>query len=311
MKVVLGALVVLTIVGLLATYAYSRLRSGGGVALPIVAAMSLVAFVPGDWLYVRIVATVAGLCIAIKLFQLGRQRVPEPAMLEGPARFFFWFFLPPDSRPPRSPDDAGRNRAAGRRRAGRGLFKGVGSLALLLAFHRVPAIADSPVLFTQWCMWLVYLAFSGLADVVSGAFMLTGNWIVESFHSPMLARSPREFWGRRWNMVIHRFAQRHLFLQVGGRHHPLRAMAIIFAASGAMHEYFIVAVKGGWSDYAGWMLAFFCLHGAAAIVQTLFERRTSIGRKRLPRWIAVALHFVWMSATAPLFITPLADLWTR
>ncbi len=310
MRVVLGALAVLTIVGLLATYAYSRLRGGGGVALPIVAAMSLVAFVPADWLYLRIVATVAGLCIAIKLFQLGRRRVPEPAMLERPSRFLFWFFLPPDSRPPRSTEDAARNRAAGWRRAGRGGLKGAASLALLLAFYRIPDIAESQLLLTQWSMWLVYLAFSGLADLVSGAFMLTGNWIVESFHSPMLARSPREFWGRRWNMVIHRFAQRHMFLQLGGRHHPLRAMAIIFAASGAMHEYFIVAVKGAWSDYAGWMLAFFCLQGAAAIGQTIFERRTAIGRKRLPRWIAVALHFVWMSATAPLFLTPLADLWS-
>lgn len=306
---VLGTLAVLAIVGLLATYAYSRLRDGGAVWLPIVAAMSLVVFVPADWLYLRIGATVAGLCFSIKLFQLGRQRVPEPAMLEGPARFFFWFLLPPDSRPPRSSEDADHNRAAGRRRAGRGVLKGTACLALLGVFDQVPAVSDSQLLFTQWSMWLVYLGFSGIADVVSGAFMLTGNWIVESFHSPMLARSPRDFWGRRWNMVIHRFAQRHLFMQVGGRRHPMRAMAIIFAASGAMHEYFIVAVKGGWSDYAGWMLAFFCLQGAAAIGQAVFERRTALGRKRLPRPVAVALHFVWISATAPLFITPLADLW--
>ncbi len=155
-------------------------------------------------------------------------------------------------------------------------------------------------------MWALYLGFSGLTDILSGLAMQGGIWLHESFVFPPAARSPRDFWGQRWNLFIHRFAARNIFVPFGGRRRPLRAMAAVFIASGLLHEYLVLASGGTWSPYAGYMMLFFALHGLAAGVQTQLERRHK--RARLPRPVAVALHQAWMTCTAPLFFAPLQHI---
>jgi len=302
----LGALAAIVGAAAVAWYAYRYLREGGSALVPMAATVLMVIAVPAEWVYVRIGATVASVCFSIKLVQLGTGAVHDRAMLKTPSRFLYWFFLPPDSRPAGSPEDATQNRRTGLHRIVRSLPKFGGAGALLLAEATTGLAAFGLWASTLWSMCLLYLVFSGLADVVSGVSMQSGHWLAESFDAPMLARSPRDFWGRRWNMVVHRFAQRCLFLRVGGRRHPLRAIAIIFAASGVMHEYLIVAVRGTVPEHFGWMAAFFCLHGMAVIGEVVTER--TFKWPQLPRPLAVTLHFVWMTATAPLFLAPFGEL---
>src|SRR5690606_20388118 len=96
----------------------------------------------------------------------------------------------------------------------------------------------------QWNLWMLYAALSGLADVVTGLAMQSGIGFAEVFDAPPLARSPRDFWSRRWNLYIHDLAYRHVFPRWGGIRHPLRATLGVFVVSGLMHEYVVWACLG-------------------------------------------------------------------
>jgi D-alanyl-lipoteichoic acid acyltransferase DltB (MBOAT superfamily) len=150
-------------------------------------------------------------------------------------------------------------------------------------------------------MAMLYAFVTGLADLVTGLAMQTGYRISEVFDAPFLSRSPRDFWSRRWNLFVHRFAVRNVYVPLGGRERPGLAIAIVFLLSGLMHEYLVVACGRGLGSYTGYSLAFFVLQGTGVAVHARW------GRGRMPRGLAIALHFLWMLATSPLFFLPLDE----
>ena len=272
----------------------------------VIAAMLIPFALPLDWTYVRILSLPPAVSAAMKAWEHARGRSPA-SMVGSLPRFVFWLFIPPDSRPAEDEAAASLTRRRGWRRVARLLGKVPLCLALLAIEHRWPELHDSPWLEAFWALWLTWAAVSGVADLVSGLAMQTGLHVDETFHAPALATSPRDFWGRRWNRFVHRWAMRNVFAPVGGRRHPLRATLIVFFGSGVMHEYVVVAGAREIPEHLGWMTLFFALHGIAVAGQMIAERR--LGRRAwLARPAAVALHLVWLTATAPLFFTPLGEL---
>jgi Membrane bound O-acyl transferase family len=172
--------------------------------------------------------------------------------------------------------------------------------AILLALR---AITWAPPLFVRSAVMLVFFVqfLTGLADSVAAFSEWTGARTEELFVSPLLATSPRDFWSRRWNRFISRFALRFVALRLprsmrssGG----FQALAVFFV-SGLFHEYF---AWGGAREGVrpGTMLLFFGLHGLAAYLGTRWPLLPP-EKKRLG-W---TLTFVWMMLTAPLFFAGL------
>ncbi|MGH1347815.1 MAG: MBOAT family protein [Nannocystales bacterium] len=171
----------------------------------------------------------------------------------------------------------------------------------LVLFNRT--VADITALglgFTVWSMLYLYALISAIADGLTGLLMLTGLHMSESFEAPMLARSSSDFWGRRWNRFVTRWAFSNVFVPAGGRRRPVRATILVFAISGLMHEYLVVACGHGFGSYTGWMLMFFILHGLGVVLVSRVPWE-------LPRPIATALHTGLMVVTAPLFFVPLDE----
>jgi D-alanyl-lipoteichoic acid acyltransferase DltB (MBOAT superfamily) len=153
---------------------------------------------------------------------------------------------------------------------------------------------------------MIYFAISGIADVVLAAGLLAGIEVATVFDMPPIARSPREFWSRRWNRYVHALGFRHLFLPLGGRRHPLLATAAVFVASGLGHEFLVFGALGTAAPF-GLMTAFFALHGLATVAQMAVEAR--LGRRHvLPRPLAIAAFLAFLLATAPLFLVPLQEI---
>jgi hypothetical protein len=213
--------------------------------------------------------------------------------------------------------------ADGRRRLARAVLKLPGVAVLVLAHLRWPGLHADPWVEAFWGLWLAWLAISAFVDVLSGLAMQTGITVVESFDAPPLARSPREFWGRRWNLVVSDAVFRHVFLPLGGLRHPLRATAWVFLVSGLVHELFVLVVLGHPARHSGFMMLFFGLQGLAVTAQLAWDRGP--GRRQRPaappgdamrrgrqtsmaRPLAVALHLCWMTLTAPLFFAPIGEL---
>lgn len=306
----LSVVLAIAIVVAVAVYDYAIVAGrwrGLGPWPPVVVAFGLSQLFEPSLVFHRCIACVWGMAIAARSFECATGRVREREMLRSPLRFVVWLLMPAESRPPRDAAEALALRRRGRLRFARGVIKLPFILALLAVEARWPELHEGVWLESFWALWLTWLAVSGLSDLITPIGLHTGVVVDENFDAPMLARSPREFWGRRWNRFVHRFATRHLFVALGGRRRPGLATLIVFTASGLVHEIFVVLVLGHLPQRVGWMTAFFVVQGLAVVGQVAVRRRR--GRKPvLPRALAVALHLLWISATAPLFFGPLGEI---
>ena len=305
-----GIVLAVAIVAAVAIYDYAIVAGrwrGLGPWPPVLVGFALSQLFAPSMVFHRCIACVWGMAIAARSFECATGRVREVEMVRSPGRFAVWLLMPAESRVPRDANEALSLAALGRRRFGRGLLKLPFILGLLAIEARWPALHDSVWLESFWALWLTWLSVSALCDFITAVGLHTGVVVDENFDAPMLARSPRDFWGRRWNRFVHRFATRHVFLLVGGRRRPGLAALAIFTASGLVHEIFVVLVLGRLPERVGWMTAFFVLHGLATVGQLALRRRRGRG-PAMPRPVAVGLHLVWISATAPLFFGPLGEI---
>lgn len=270
-------------------------RIPGLIGVAIAAVIPFLTPSTPQWL--RLVVSALAVVWAARVWERAHGREPDVA---DAWRFWLWWGVPADARLPRTAQEATENRRAGIRRLARAATK-VGVVVGVVVVNRaVEDITQSTMVFVAWSMTYLYACISGIADALTGALMLTGLHMSESFEAPMLARSPSEFWGRRWNRFVTRWAFRNVFIAAGGRRTPARATMLVFVISGLMHEYLLIACQHGWSRYAGWTLAFFVVQGLAVVLGNAITRT-------MPRALAVLLHLAFLFATTPLFLIPLDD----
>lgn len=199
------------------------------------------------------------------------------------------------------PEERAWGRTMGLRRWSRGSFKAVLVLGLLAFSTVFPGLWDSWVLRSLWCLCAGYLGATGAADLVSGLqMMLSGHGCAETFVVPPLARSPIDFWGRRWNLVFRNVSHRVLFQRLARRYGVAAAGAGVFLWSIVAHEYLVIATLG---YTEGHMTLFFGLQGALTLVLSRSRRG-----QPWPTFAAVGAHWLWMMVTAPLFFTPILEV---
>lgn len=288
-----------------ALYAVLRLHGGRVWLVTLVAAsLAVPLLVPAGLPMVRFFVGIGALLNIAKAIESVHGRVRDPAMLRSFWRFLFWHTIPPDSSWPAHSDAAASVRSQGRRRLLRGVAKlpfVAGLLALNIA---VPRIQTEMWLSVFWTLWFSYAWVSALVDLVTGLAMQTGVHVAEVFNAPPLARSPADFWSRRWNLFFCSWARRNLFLPLGGRRRPALALLAVFAASAVAHEY-LVAISLG--STRGHMTAYFMLQGLATLVAIKIARLRH-GRPLLPTPAGVSLHVAWFTLTAPLFFQPVMKI---
>lgn len=278
-------------------------RLSPAAATALAAALAAVPFLlPTEAHLWRAIATGYAIALAMKLRHLvdGADADADPAMVATPARLLLWLSVPQDTLWPRSPAEA----AAVRRTAPGLLARACVQTGLMLAvvlfksrLLPVPLLALAALEMVQF-----YLLLGALADGLAGLVALGGVHCEPAFHHPAAARSPGEFWSRRWNLVVHRFAHRYVFLPAAHWRGPTLALVLTFAASGLMHEYLAIASVGPARYRPGFMLCFFLLQALAVLVTIRWRRRR---RSPLPAPLTVAAHLAWLLATTPLFFHPL------
>lgn len=85
-----------------------------------------------------------------------------------------------------------------------------------------------------------------LGDAVMGntVQIITGYKVLKSMRNPMLeASSPSDFWGRRWNLIVHSVMKRGVYKPVRKYlDSSIAASLLVFIASGLFHEWLVHAV---------------------------------------------------------------------
>ena len=154
--------------------------------------------------------------------------------------------------------------------------------------------------------WLIFLFLSMGFDVFSLLLLAGGHSPITLFRSPLLlSTSPQQFWGRRWNLLVHGLVRRTVFVPLKGSGVPASLASLAaFLSSGIFHEYaWLVAFPG----YApGTVLTFFILQLPFTLGQALLQR-TRVGAalgRAMPQVVATAVVSLILLPTAPYFLQP-------
>lgn len=143
------------------------------------------------------------------------------------------------------------------------------------------------------------LNLTAMADLVLASCRAMGADTEELFAWPLLSTSVRDFWSRRWNKFINRFALKHIAIPLRGRADPIVVFVLVFTASGVFHEYFAAGVSGI-QTVPGAMLLFFGIQIVAVFLGSRIPLPAAV-----PRSVRTGMTAVWMALTAPLFFLPL------
>jgi len=214
-------------------------------------------------------------------------------------RLYAWLSLPVVGlHAPRARDTSRLTQAV--RHWGKALFKRVAwELCALLATLWFDAHGSLPwAAKSSLTMLYFVLNLTAFHDLVLGFCVAVGLSPDELFDTPLLSRSPRDFWSRRWNKFISRFALKYVALKWGTRDRVGFTLLLVFGCSGLFHEYFAWGV-GGLSRAPGAMMSFFFVQALAVWVGNRLPWQA-------PVWITQPLTFVWMGLTAPLFFMEVA-----
>jgi alginate O-acetyltransferase complex protein AlgI len=113
-----------------------------------------------------------------------------------------------------------------------------------------------------------YANFTGFSDVAIGAARILGIKLKENFANPYLKTNPQDFWNA-WHMSLTRWAQRYVFVPLGGMR-PERQYFAIFA---------VIMTIALWHGVALPMVVFGLYHGAILVGHRyLMERRRREGK---------------------------------
>lgn len=172
------------------------------------------------------------------------------------------------------------------------VWTAVGLLALSHA-------ADAPHVL-RWALGALFVysaaeAVHHLALTLLAALGLRST--VPLHRAPIRARSLREFWGDRWNLIVGRWLRAHFFRPLARRRRPKLGLGLAFLASAGLHAWFAgVALGPLWAASMG---AFFLVQAALVALEKPLA---------VDRWPAPAA-WSWTMASlllpSPLFTEPL------
>lgn len=185
----------------------------------------------------------------------------------------------------------------------RATLGGLGAyLALWTGVSLAPELGSTLLRWLAGC-GLIY----GFAECLAGLLLFVGRLLGADpppiHRHPILARSLRDFWGERWNIVVGRWLRHHCFNPLARRGRAGAGLALAFAVSVALHVWIVAAALD--RDMALQTSAFFALQGALLAVE---------GRLGVPRWPR-PLGRAWALACtilpSPLFTEPLLRIFAE
>lgn len=161
-----------------------------------------------------------------------------------------------------------------------------------------------PALYLQ-AAWAYCMLANGMS-MGRFVFALVGINTLEPMRAPLLrSSSVRDFWGRRWNLLIHGLMKRTFFKPFAvSSSNAMRTLGSLmaFLMSGLFHEYMWMLVNWHQPDYKGGrVLLFFLLQ----VVLCTFE--ASLSRTTLGQW-AAHLPAVTKTAFTTVAILPFGPL---
>ncbi len=138
----------------------------------------------------------------------------------------------------------------------------------------------------------IYCDFAGYTSMARGIARICGIELTENFRRPYLAVSVRDFW-RRWHISLSSWLRDYVYIPLGG------------SRRGLLRKYVNVmltfVVSGIWHGTGFHFLLWGCMHGAAQLLETGFQK--------LPKWLRRIGVLCFLTASWMVFrVNSLGDL---
>ena len=153
-----------------------------------------------------------------------------------------------------------------------------------LVWFAVPAIPSDAWLLRGWVgmVGLIMMLHFGTFHLLALALQAANLNARTNMQAPLQAQSLADFWGRRWNTAFNVLANRFGFRPLTPRIGPRPALAVVFLASGLLHEAVItLPARGGY----GLPTAYFALQAVGLFVERAPFIRRRPWLKRLFAWL--------------------------
>jgi hypothetical protein len=175
---------------------------------------------------------------------------------------------------------------------------------ILMGYVVSPIVTDVYLIKSFLGIVYFYLTIDALLQIDAVCVMwLTGWYIPPMFHYPFLSQSPRDFWSRRWNMMVHRFVHKHFFVPMKKAGLPTALSVICIGLfTSVLHEYIVIFSAMSFERF-GQMSMFFLIHVFASVFQVILFKIGFWSRVPLfHKFFNITLHSLWFMVTAPLFL---------
>ncbi|TVU13304.1 hypothetical protein EJB05_40352, partial [Eragrostis curvula] len=172
-------------------------------------------------------------------------------------------------------------------------------LAILVALLKAYQFKDQLHLYVRLALYgiHIYCFYDFMLPCIAAAGGALGMEMEPPFDQPYLASSLRDFWGRRWNLIVSAILRPSVYEPVRARAGKAAGAFATFLVSGLMHEAMVYYITH--EAPTGEMLAFFLLHGVSCVAEALCSRLWAArGWRTPPRPVATLLVVVYVSATA-------------
>ena len=155
-----------------------------------------------------------------------------------------------------------------------------------LVWLLVPAIPVEAGLARGWVgmVGIIMMLHFGTFHLLALALQAAGINARTNMQAPLLAWSLADFWGKRWNTAFNVLADRYGFRLLTPHIGPRAALAVVFLASGLLHETVItLPARGGY----GLPMAYFALQATGLFVERIPLIRRRSWLKRLFAWLVL------------------------
>lgn len=177
-----------------------------------------------------------------------------------------------------------------------------GYLSLWTGVVLAPQLGGLPLRWLAGAVFM-YCFAECAAGLLAGLGRLLGARIPPVHRHPILARSLRDFWGERWNLVVNRWLRQHCFIPLARRGRPGAGLALAFAVSVGLHMWIVGAALDGAMVLS--TAAFFSLQGL------LLALEGPLGVRHWPRARARVWALAGTAIPSPLFTEPMLRIFAE
>jgi alginate O-acetyltransferase complex protein AlgI len=160
---------------------------------------------------------------------------------------------------------------------------------------------ESTLVVWSWLFfytWYFYLNFSAFSDIAIGFARLFGFVLKENFSYPFFQKNIADFWNS-WHMSLSHFAQRNVYVPMGGYRKKTQYVAIFFT----------IMVIALWHDLTLGMVLFGVYHGLGLVAHRIWVDWRGPGRSSGPVSVVsrILVTYVFVSCSFPLLVLPLDE----